>query len=154
MNERSYGMGKRILGALLIATFALAACKSNGTSPGASPTNQATTAGPSACPPAATPLAALPTFPPDFPVPDELTLTSVKTAGPSTIVEGSWDSDLPAVYTEFKDAFEPAGYDVTFSEQEESDAEVNFAGGNTTGQVKLTVECPGRTHVKITIRPA
>jgi hypothetical protein len=129
----------------VLAMVALAACgtSENGSEPEGS-----------ACPVAPTPLAAQPTLPENFPIPPELTLTSEKEAGPSTIIEGYWESDLPEVYTAYKDAFEPAGYDVTFNEQEEKDAEVNFAGGDTTGQVKLEVECEGRTHIRITIRPA
>jgi hypothetical protein len=38
-------------------------------------------------------------------------------------------------------------------EHEEDDAEVNFEGHSTTGQVKLEVECTDRTSVGLTIRP-
>ena len=143
-------MGKRVTGVLIVVAFVLTACGSSGETPGTG----ATTGG-SSCPPAPTALAASPEFPENFPVPGELVLTSEKEAGPSTIIEGFWESDLTEVYNEFKDdAFPGAGYDVTFSENEKTDAEVNFSGGDTTGQVKLEVECEGRTHVKITIRPA
>jgi hypothetical protein len=143
-------MGKRVMEVLMVAAFVLTACGSSGNTPGSGATS-----GGNDCPPAPTPLATSPEFPENFPVPGELVLTSEEKAGPSTIVEGYWESDLTEVYNEFKDdAFPGAGYDVTFSEQEATDAEVNFSGGSTTGQVKLEVECEGRTHVKITIRPA
>jgi hypothetical protein len=144
-------MAKRVLALAVVAVIALAACgrgSGNDRAGGGGEPEQ------SPCPPAPAALATLPELPEKFPVPPGLTFTSEEEAGPSTIIEGYWDSDLDEVYREYKEAFPPAGYDVTFSEQEENDAEVNFAGGDTTGQVKLDRECEGRTHVKITIRPA
>ena len=141
-------MAKRVLALWVVAVIALAACgrdseRAGGGEPEESP-----------CPTAPAALDSLPELPERFPVPAGLTFTTEEQAGPSTIVEGYWESDLDEVYREYKEAFPPAGYDVTFSEEEENDAEVNFAGGDTTGQVKLERECEGRTHVKITIRPA
>ena len=76
------------------------------------------------------PLAALsarPTLlPMRFPTPTGVTYTSEKRAGPAKIV----------------------------SEHEEVDAEVNFAGGGSTGQVKLVQGCKDRTTITITARPA
>jgi len=46
-----------------------------------------------------------------------------------------------------------SGYSVTKSEHEDFDAEVNFAGGTKTGQVKLLQSCKDRTEVTITARP-
>lgn len=99
-------------------------------------------------------LATLPTLPDKFPVPDKVTFTSTEMAGPSTIIEGYWDGDLTDAFTGWKDAFPVAGYTVTREEQEAADAEVNFDGSGTNGQVKLETECSARTYVKITIRPA
>jgi hypothetical protein len=102
-------------------------------------------------PPAA--LASAPTLPPGFPSPAELKYTDSQVAGPSTIVQGYWDGDLEAAFEGFKDAFGGAGYTVTHDEKEADDAEVDFSGGNSTGQVKLVTECEGRTLVTITVRP-
>jgi hypothetical protein len=100
-----------------------------------------------------TALAAAPSFPADFPTPSEVTYTATKIAGPSTIVDGFWAGDLEDAFEGYKDAFEKAGYTVTKDEKEEDDAEVNFSGGSSTGQVKLVTECEGRTSVEITVRP-
>jgi hypothetical protein len=105
------------------------------------------------CPAPSPALAQLPTLPDKFPVPDEVTFTEAKMAGPSTIVEGFWDGDLTDAFNGWKEAFPAAGFDVTREEQEEADAEVNFDGSGTNGQVKLETECSARTSVKITIRP-
>jgi hypothetical protein len=108
---------------------------------------------PAGCP-SAPAMSGTPSLPPDFPTPDAMTFTGTSSAGPSTIVNGYWDGDLDAAFTGWKDAFGSASYDVTSSEQEEDDAEVNFSGGDTTGQVKLTTEgCEDRTTVVVTIRP-
>jgi hypothetical protein len=106
-----------------------------------------------ACLAAPAALSGEPGLPADFPQPDEVTYTSTEDAGPSTVVKGYWDGELEDAYEGYKDAFEEAGYDVTKDEQEEFDAEVNFAGGGTDGQVKLEVECEARTSVTITARP-
>jgi hypothetical protein len=94
-----------------------------------------------------------PTLPDSFPSPSEVTYTAEKESGPSTIVEGYWDGDIDDAFDGYKTAFDDAGYDVTKDEHEEVDAEVNFAGGGSDGQVKLIQECEGRTSVSITIRP-
>jgi hypothetical protein len=105
------------------------------------------------CSPAPAALASAPTLPPGFPSPAELKYTDSQVAGPSTIVQGYWDGDLEAAFEGFKDAFVGAGYAVTHDEKEADDAEVNFSGGSSTGQVKLVTECAGRTLVTITVRP-
>jgi hypothetical protein len=105
------------------------------------------------CGPTPTAAGQVPNLPSGFGVPEGVTITGVSKAGPSTIVEGSFEGDLDAAFEAFKDGFENAGFDVTKSEQEEDDAEVNFSGANTTGQVKLSVPCEGRVGVRITIRP-
>jgi hypothetical protein len=94
-----------------------------------------------------------PTLPEGFPTPSEVTYTGEEESGPSNIVEGHWDGEIEDAYEGYKSAFDDAGYDVTKDEREEVDAEVNFAGGGSDGQVKLIQECEGRTSVSITIRP-
>ena len=42
---------------------------------------------------------------------------------------------------------------MTKDEREEDDAEVNFAGGASTGQVKLEQHCEDRTSIEITSGP-
>ena len=139
-------MTKRTMTLAVLASVLVAACGASDNGDGA--------ANGGSCPVAPTPLGTQPTLPPGFPIPSGVVLTSEREAGPSTILEGYVGSDLDVTYREYHDAFEPAGYDITFNEIEQRDAEVNFAGGGTTGQVKLEVECEGRTHVRITIRPA
>jgi hypothetical protein len=107
-----------------------------------------------ACPVAPAAMGAEPMLPAGFPKPDEVTYTSERESGPSTIVEGYWDGDIEEAFEGYKDAFDEAGYDITKDEREEVDAEVNFAGGESDGQVKLIQECEGRTSVSITARPA
>ena len=96
-----------------------------------------------------------PTLPTGFPSPSEVVYTGQSKEGPTTKVEGYWKGDLDAAFEGYKDAFGSAsGYSVTKSEHEEDDAEVNFEGHGTTGQVALKVDCKDRTAVTITIRPA
>jgi hypothetical protein len=105
------------------------------------------------CPPPGAALAEAPELPPGFPTPDGVTYTSSREAGPSTLVEGYHDALLEEAFESYKDAFEQAsGYAVTQEEQEQLDAEVNFEGGGTDGQVRLGA-CSDRTDVTITIRP-
>jgi hypothetical protein len=93
-------------------------------------------------------------LPAGFPKPDGVTYTAEREAGPSTVVEGYYDGEIDDAFESYKDAFEDAdGFDVTRDEQEEFDAEVNFEGGGTDGQVKLVQECEGRTSVTVTARP-
>ena len=76
------------------------------------------------------------------------------TPAASVVVEGVWAGDLDAAYQGWQDAFTGAGYTITDQEKEEDDAEVNFEGEGVNGQVRLDGECPDRTGVTITIRPA
>jgi hypothetical protein len=105
------------------------------------------------CAPAAAATSATPELPDGFPKPSGVTYTSSREAGPSTIVEGYREGDLGDVFEAYRHGFEAAGYDITKDEREEEDAEVNFAGGGTDGQVKLR-ECEDRTSIEITVRPA
>jgi hypothetical protein len=108
-----------------------------------------------ACGPAPAAMSGTPTLPEGFPSPSEVVYTSESKDGPTTKVEGYWKGDLDAAFEGYKDALEQAsGYSVTKSEHEKDDAEVNFEGHSTTGQVKLEVDCADRTSVGLTIRPA
>jgi hypothetical protein len=95
----------------------------------------------------------VPDLPENFPVPGEAVLTGSSEAGPSQIVEGYFEADIENAFPEYEEAFEEAGYEITKDEQEENDAEIFFAGDNTTGQVNMFAECEGRTKLRITIRP-
>jgi hypothetical protein len=73
---------------------------------------------------------------------------------PSQIVDGYYEGDITEAFGSYKGALEDAdGYDVTKDEKEEDDAEVNFEGGGSSGQVKLLQSCEDRTSVTITARP-
>ena len=95
-----------------------------------------------------------PKLPAKFPTPKGVLYTESKKTGPSTVVSGYRNGGVESAYDAYKSAFPSAGYDVTKDEREEVDAEVNFSGGGSTGQVKLLQTCRGRTNVTITIRPA
>ena len=105
------------------------------------------------CGPALPAMAGQPTLPAKFPTPDGVTYTGESKAGPSSIVKGYRNGELADAFDEYKSAFDSAGYSVTRSEKEEDDAEVNFKGGNSTGQVKMNQLCKDRTSLAITIRP-
>jgi hypothetical protein len=98
-------------------------------------------------------MAGNPTLPTKFPTPDNVTYTGQKKTGPSSVVSGYSDGELGDTFDAYKSAFDSAGYQVTDDEKEEDDAEVNFAGGNSTGQVKMIQSCKDRTSLAITIRP-
>jgi hypothetical protein len=95
-------------------------------------------------------------LPADFPVPGELTFTSVEKTGPTIVVDGYWDSDLDEAYGEFKDQVEAAGYTILFTEKEEDDAEISYKGAGRSGQIALREDCneDATTAVHITSRPA
>jgi hypothetical protein len=99
-------------------------------------------------------MTAAPTLLPDgFPTPTDVTYTSEEQTGPSTVVDGYYAGDIESAYDSYKQMLDTGGYAITKSEKEEDDAEVNFTGGNSTGQVKLLQECADRTTVTITSRP-
>jgi len=112
------------------------------------------TATKSPCGPAPEALATTPNLPPDFPTPDEVTYTAISKAGPTDIVEGYFDGDLDTGFDAYVNAFPDAGYTVTREDHEEDEAEVNYEGGGSNGQVKLEELCEGRTDLRITIRPS
>ena len=95
-----------------------------------------------------------PQLPAQFPTPSGVTYTGQEKDGPTTKVSGYRDGDLDEAYDEYESALDGKnGYSVTDKEKEEDDAEVNFSGHGTTGQVALQ-ECSDRTNVTITVRPA
>ena len=106
-----------------------------------------------ACTSTPTPIASPTALPSTFPNPVSVTYTSVETAGPTQIIKGYTSTEFADAFEEYKDAMATGGYSVTKEEREEDDAEVNFAGNGTTGQVKLEVDCKDRTSVRLTIRP-
>ena len=108
----------------------------------------------STCPAAQRELAEAPALPPGFPSPSEVTYTRNLQAGPAQIVSGYWLGDIDEAFEGYKDAFTESGYEITKEEQESVDAEVNFAGRDVSGQVKLLQTCSNRTDVSITVRPA
>jgi hypothetical protein len=140
-------MGRR-LAVVLVCAVALAAAGCGG---GGGESEEAA----EACGTAPAAMSGAPTLPEGFPSPSDVVYTGESKDGPTTKVEGYWKGDLDAAFEGYKDALEQAsGYSVTKSEHEEDDAEVNFEGHSTTGQVKLEVDCADRTSVGLTIRPA
>jgi hypothetical protein len=105
------------------------------------------------CGPALPTMTGNPTLPPKFPTPASVTYTGESKAGPSSIVKGYREGELADAFDSYKSAFDSAGYSVTHDEKEEDDAEVNFEGGKSTGQVKMIQLCKDRTSLAITIRP-
>ena len=96
-----------------------------------------------------------PGLPANFPTPAEFTVTESNKEGPTTVVIGYWESALEEAYREWKDQVEEAGFNVTFDELEDHDAEVAYAGYGKTGIVQLRDRCNEDevTYVRITVRP-
>lgn len=105
------------------------------------------------CPPPPAPLTGENNLPPRFPVADRVVLTQTRAAGPTTVVNGYSEAGIPELFEAWSQALDQPPYSVVKSEQEVRDAEVNFSGEDTTGQVRLNAECEGRTSVQITARP-
>jgi hypothetical protein len=107
-----------------------------------------------ACGPAPAPLTGTPSLPSGFPKPSDVTYTSSKKEGPTSVVGGFLAGDIDAAFNDYENALKGAsGYTITHDEHEEDDAEVNFAGHGQSGQVKLLQGCKDRTTVTITSRP-
>jgi hypothetical protein len=94
-------------------------------------------------------------LPATFPVPGELTITSVTKLGPTDVVEGYWTSELDEAYRELKAQVLAAHYKVLFTENEHRDAEISYQGSGHTGQIALRADCTedATTRVHITNRP-
>jgi hypothetical protein len=102
--------------------------------------------------PALTKAAKLPT---GFPKPAEVTYTSVVQAGPTLIVNGYFAAGLDEALNEYKATVSRAHYTNLKTEHDPHDAEINYAGGKTTGQIALRDTCreANTTSVQITSRP-
>ncbi len=100
-------------------------------------------------------LSRAPKLPAGFPKPHEVTYTSAKQAGPSLIVQGYFAADLDEALAEYKDAVRSAHYTDLKTEHDAHDAEINYKGGGTTGQIALRETCTEArtTLVQITSRP-
>jgi len=140
---------RRFVALALVATTVLGACseKDKGEEEQGAPTE--------ACPAASPAMSTAPTLPANFPSPSETTYTSSSKAGPSTLVMAYFADDLDGAYNTYKSAFESAsGYTLTKSEHDPRDAELDWSGQSTTGEVKMDWPCKGRTELTITIRPS
>ena len=95
-------------------------------------------------------------LPQNFPQPGEFVVTQSTQEGPTRVVIGYWESDLEEAYREWKEKVEEAGFDVTFDEIEEHDAEVAYEGNGRSGIIQLRDRCNEDevTYVRITSRPA
>jgi hypothetical protein len=106
------------------------------------------------CDPAPAALATAPSMPGGFPSATGVTWTGSKKDGPSTIVDGYHQGQVADGFAAWETAVKGAsGWSITKDEKEDNDAEVNFAGHSTSGQVKLKQACKDRTTVTITFRP-
>jgi hypothetical protein len=139
-------MRKALAMLVVFAVVALGACKDKGE-------EKEGLAGKEPCAAAPAALSGSSGLPSGFPVPAGVVITGTRAAGPSTVVTGYAQSTIKAVFDQFKSALDKAPYSVTKSEREEHDAEVNFKGGGSDGQVRLGQECQGRVSVTITARP-
>ena len=72
-----------------------------------------------------------------------------------SVVVGYWESGLDEAYNEWKDQVEEAGFNVTFNENEDKDAEVAYEGSGRTGIIAARDRCNEDevTYVRITSRP-
>ncbi len=129
---------------LLLAALLFSACGGGGT-----PAPELTP-----CGPAAPGLSKPPKLPAGFPNPRGVTYTEAEKAGPSDIIQGYFNGDLPTGFKTYRGAFEQSPFDVLKEEQEARDAEVFFGGRGRSGQVRLDADCTGRTNLTITIRPS
>ena len=94
-------------------------------------------------------------LPAGFPKPDAVTYHQQKTEGPSLTVDATYAGDLDAAFSSYEDAVAAANYTVTHKEKEKDDAEINYEGGGTTGQIALRDVCDtdSKLVVHITNRP-
>jgi hypothetical protein len=107
-----------------------------------------------ACGDAPAALTTTPSLPAKFPTPQGIVFTEQKEAGPSTILTGYRSGKVMDAWDAFVQSLATNGYSVTKSDHEGVEGDVNYAGGKTTGSVKLVQECRDRTKVTITVRPA
>jgi hypothetical protein len=95
-------------------------------------------------------------LPASFPKIEKATYTRQETKGPTEVVEGYYEGEIPQAHDDYKSAFESGGYTVLFDEVEQHDSEVSWKGQGRSGQVALRDECGegDRIYVHITNRPA
>jgi len=99
-------------------------------------------------------LSGAPALPKGFPAVDSVIYKKSMQDGSAEIVSGYLPGEVADAFAAFASAISSApGYTVTKKEHEDFDAEVDFAGGSKTGQVKLVQLCQGRTGVTVTARP-
>ena len=92
-------------------------------------------------------------LPQGFPQVSGVTFSGSTTAGPTTITAGTANKSLSEVFSSYKSELGKPPFSVTKSEKDKSDAEVNFASAEATGQVKLLDCGGGKTAVQVTARP-
>jgi len=145
MNRRTM----RLLALALLAVFTLAAC---GKSEAEEKREEGKSAFEATCEGSA--LTGDVGLPSGFPKPDGVTYLKASKAGPSNVVDGTYDGDLDAAYDAYDKAVEDAGYNVLFKEKEQDDAEISYEGGGHTGQIALRDSCDDdKLAVHITNRP-
>jgi hypothetical protein len=95
-------------------------------------------------------------LPANFPEPAGVTYKKKTAAGPSVLVDATYDGDVAAGYSAYEKAVGDAGYKVLRKEKEEDDAEIEYQGGGKTGQIALRNACgeSDKIAVNITNRPA
>jgi hypothetical protein len=140
----------QLLALVLLAVFALAAC--GGESEAEKEREKGKSAFAATCEGSA--LTGDVGLPSGFPKPEGVTYLEASKAGPSNVVDGTYDGDLDAAYDAYEQAVEDAGYTVLFKEKEEDDAEISYEGGAHTGQIALRDACENdKLAVHITNRP-
>jgi len=145
-----------LLGLVVACAAALAGCGGGGKDEGEEKAKEAAAAASApVCVMTATVEPSASKLPSDFPTPDGVTYHETKAAGPSQVVNGTYEGDLDSAYDAYEQAVESAGYDVLFKEKEEDDAEISYKGGGTTGQIALRAVCgeEDKLVVHITSRP-
>ncbi|MCW2967510.1 MAG: hypothetical protein JWM71_1282 [Solirubrobacteraceae bacterium] len=95
-------------------------------------------------------------LPAHFPTPAELVLTKFSKDGPTNLADGYWRGDLDGTYTALQAQVKQAGFELTHTEKDEHDAEINYQGSGRSGQVALHDNCSESetTRVHVTSRPA
>jgi hypothetical protein len=100
-------------------------------------------------------LAKAPKLPAGYPKPPEVRYISAVQAGPTVVVTGYFAAGFDEALKEYKAAVARAHYVNLKTERDLHDAEINYAGGGTTGQIALRETCrePNTTFVQIKSRP-
>jgi hypothetical protein len=137
------------LAATLLSAPALAACGGGG-GEDAPPRFRTACGGP--------PIAGADRLPASFPKPSAVTYVKTEQRGPTRVVNGHFAGNLESAYDAYRQAFESAGYAITFDELEQQDAEVAYDddASATSGLVALKDDCIEEelVSVRITSRPS